>query len=445
MSDWRTPAAMSLLCAGLVVALALGAPQGLTLVLAAAVACVGVGTAVALARTRADVSRLARDAERIAHGDMDGADFRAPAFPALAAALDALATRLREQAGRLSSEDELLAAVLTGMEDGILVLRANGRLLLANAPAHRLLALAQGAAEKPLSDSLRVPALLDAAQAALAGRATSFELFNPAGAGRTLVGRAAPLAGRGDAAAVIVLQNVTEIRRLEAMRRDFVASASHELRTPVAAIRGYAETLASGALEDREAASRFVSGLTRQAERLSSLVDDLLDLSRVESGSMRLQPEPVAAGAFLARLAASAEERAAAKDLRLTVDPVDASLEALVDPKGLELVIGNLLDNAIKYTPAGGSVRLGAQRLEGAVRIEVRDTGPGIEPRHQARIFERFYRADAGRARDVGGTGLGLAIAKHVAQQSGGDVGVESRPGAGSCFWIRLPASRGIA
>lgn len=442
MSDLRLPLSIALLGAGLVVALSLGAGLALTLPLCAALIFAGMTSAVSLVRTRIAGRRLAEDAERLAAGERVNPRAHGGPLSPLAAGLDGVAARIRHQEGTISSEDELLAAVLTGMEDGILVLRGNGRLLLANAAAHRLLALPRDAEERPLSDSLRLPALLDAAQAALDGRATPFELFNPAGKGRTIVGRAAPLAGRGHAAAVIVLQDVTEIRRLEVMRRDFVASASHELRTPVATIRGYAETLASGALDDREAATRFVSGLARQAERLTALIDDLLDLSRVESGGMRLQAQAVPVGSFLERVAAAAQERADAKSLRVAVDPVDPSVAALVDPKGLEMVIGNLLDNALKYTPEGGSISLGASQREGAVRLEVRDTGPGIEPRHQARIFERFYRADAGRARDVGGTGLGLAIAKHVAQQSGGDVGVESRPGAGSCFWIRLPAPR---
>ncbi|HEY0838545.1 MAG TPA: histidine kinase dimerization/phospho-acceptor domain-containing protein, partial [Vulgatibacter sp.] len=392
--DLRPVVALGLLGAGLVVALAVGAGRGLTLPLAAALGIGGMVAAFSHARDRASLLVLASEVRRIAAGDESSDAVRryAEPSPELAAALADVAKKIESQRGSLSSERDLLAAVLTGMEDGILVLRGNGRLLLANAPAHAFLGLPREAVDRPLTDSLRIPALVGAVRQALAGHPASFEVVPPAGVGRVLVGRAAPLAKRGDAAVVVVARDVTQVRRVEAMRRDFVASASHELRTPVTAIRGYAETLAAGALDDRATAARFVEGLSRQAERLSSLVDALLDLSRVESGGMHLQPRPVPVGRWLRDLVEASADRVNDRGLEVRVDPIDEELVALVDPQALDLAVGNLFANALKYTPAGGSVRLGAARLDGSVRIEVRDTGPGIDPRHQARIFERFYR-----------------------------------------------------
>lgn len=386
---------------------------------------------------------LTRTARLMAEGDLHVEAPKAPGeLGEVAVALERLAGQLASQFDRLTTERDLLDAVLAAMEEAVLVLRPDGRLLLANGTASHFLALPRSAQDHPLIETVRFPALLDAVKHASEGNAAPLELVLPGPPRRELLGRAAPLPKGSEAEVVVVLREVTELRRLEAMRRDFVASASHELRTPVAAIRGYAETLAGGAIHDPQAASRFLAGLSRQAERLSSLVDDLLDLSRIESGGMRLAPEPIAAADALRRLHELSRDRAERKGVQLVLEPVPEELRIRADPRAVDMVVGNLLDNAIKYTPAGGTVTFGAGRGEaGGVRIVVRDTGPGIEPQHQARIFERFYRVDAGRSRDVGGTGLGLAIAKHVAQQSGGDVGVESTPGVGSRFWVRLPAA----
>ena len=389
------------------------------------------------------VRELTRAARRIARGELEGIEVpRGPGeLGEIAVALEELARQVSAHLGRLTAERDLLEAVLAAMEEAVLVLRPDGSVLLANAAARQLLALPRAAEAQPLIETVRFPALLDAMHAAVQGEAAPLELGLPGPPRRELLGRAAPLPRESGAAVVVVLRDVTELRRLEAVRRDFVASASHELRTPVAAIRGYAETLASGALDDRATAERFLAGLHRQAERLSALIDGLLDLSRVESGGMRLEPETIAADAAIRHLAETARDRAERKGLRFEVREPPAGLRLRADPRAVEIVVGNLLDNAIKYTPAGGRVTLSAHADDGWVRVEVADTGPGIEPQHQGRIFERFYRVDAGRSREVGGTGLGLAIAKHLAQQSGGELGVESRPGAGSRFWVRLPAA----
>jgi len=403
-------------------------------------AMLGAAASHAAGRSVRDLTRAAR---RMADGDLS--ELSVPRGPGeladVAAALERLARDLAAHFDKLTRERDLLGAVLAAMEEAVLVLRPDGRLLLSNETAGHLLSLPGTAHGQPLIETVRFPALLDAVHQAAAGTAARLELVLKGPPRRELLGRAAPLPAGSEAAVVVVLRDVTELRRLEAMRRDFVSNASHELRTPVAAIRGYAESLAHGALDDRPTAERFVAGLSRQAERLTALVDDLLDLSRIESGGLRLSPEEISAEEVLQRAVEGARERADRKGLRLAIEAPPQDLRVRADRRAIDMVVGNLVDNAIKYTPTGGAVTVSAQQADGAVRFVVRDSGPGIEEQHLARIFERFYRVDSGRSRDIGGTGLGLAIAKHVAQQSGGDVGVESRPGAGSRFWLRLPAA----
>lgn len=388
------------------------------------------------------VQQLTSAARRMAEGDLR--DLHVPRGPGelgdIAAALERLASQLAEQLGKLTAERDLLDAVLAAMEEAVMVLRPDGRLLLANGAASHFLSLPRSAQNQPLIEIVRFPAILDAVEQASLGKVAPLDFVLPGPPRRELFGRATPLPRGSEAAVVVVLRDLTELRRLENMRRDFVASASHELRTPVAAIRGYAETLAAGAIHDEATAERFLAGLSRQAERLSDLIDDLLDLSRIESGGMRLIPELVDAGDALSRLADLARDRADRQGIRLEIEPVGQELVAWADPRAIDMAVGNLVENAIKYTPSGGKVTLSAQKEDGCTLFVVRDTGPGISRDHLSRIFERFYRIDAGRAREAGGTGLGLAIAKHVAQQSGGDVGVESTPGVGSTFWVRLPS-----
>ena len=238
--------------------------------------------------------------------------------------------------------------------------------------------------------------------------------------------------------ALLVLRDLTAERRADRVRRDFIANASHELRTPVTAIRGAAETLLDGGLDLPEQAREFVRMISRHAARLTRLTDDLLDLSRLETGAWK----PQVGAVQLAPLADSVldlfRKSAGEKGIVLDAD-VPERLRAMADRRALEQILVNLLDNAVKFTPQGGRVTLLGDGLGPAVMLSVVDTGPGIEPQHQARIFERFYRADAGRSRELGGTGLGLAIVKHLAQAMSGEAGLESSPN-GSRFWVRLPS-----
>jgi two-component system phosphate regulon sensor histidine kinase PhoR len=252
---------------------------------------------------------------------------------------------------------------------------------------------------------------------------------------------ASPLSG-DDEGLLFVFVDVTEVRRLESLRRDFVANASHELRTPVAAVRSATETLRSGALEDPDAAIRFVDIIERNAMRLQSLVEDMLELSKLESNEFKVKRERVELGSVVPIVLALFRERAEKKGVRVTAElpPEASAIEG--DPRALEHVLSNLVDNAVKYCPPGTRVLVSATKLgDDRVKLVVSDTGPGIPAEHLPRVFERFYRVDAGRSRELGGTGLGLSIVKHMVEAMRGKVAVESEVGRGSTFTVSLPGA----
>jgi two-component system phosphate regulon sensor histidine kinase PhoR len=242
---------------------------------------------------------------------------------------------------------------------------------------------------------------------------------------------------------VVATRDTTDLTRVADMRRDFVANVSHELKTPLAAIRGFAETLRDGALDEPAVARRFTERIVSQCRRLQELLEDLLTLSRLEGVAPALEREPVALAAIIHRavelLAAVAREKKVAIEVETGEEPLPP---VLGDPDGLERLVLNLLDNAIKYNHPEGRITIRLSRTDGEALLEVTDTGIGIPPDSIPRLFERFYRVDKGRAREEGGTGLGLAIVKHVAQTHGGQVEVESRAGQGSTFRVRLPLGR---
>lgn len=332
----------------------------------------------------------------------------------------------RFAAVRDPAEQELLAS----LPDAAALVGKDGRVRVCNAAFDALAAGGRAAGMTPL-EVTRSAELAEATKRALEGTARRLDLELPR---RSFSAQLTPLL-RGEV--LVLLRDTTEERRAAATRRDFVANASHELRTPVAAIRGAAETLLSGALDQPEAARHFVEMVHRQSERLSRLTQDLLDLSRLESRQWRFEVVPVDLSA-LARTAVELHSLAAEKKGLSLASGIPEGLQVLGDPRALEQVVVNLVDNAVKYTVAGGVTLSAATRGEDVV-LTVADTGPGIEPHHLARLFERFYRVDPGRAREAGGTGLGLAIAKHLVQGMGGEISVSS--GAeGTRFEVRLTA-----
>ncbi|MBI5240091.1 MAG: GHKL domain-containing protein [Elusimicrobia bacterium] len=244
-----------------------------------------------------------------------------------------------------------------------------------------------------------------------------------------------------DSLADQVRDDLAQLRRSDQVRKDFTANVSHELRTPLAAIKAFAETLREGAAEDAEHRMEFIQEIERNADRMTRLVDDLLTLSALDSGARTPAPESVDLMQLAAEVTATLKPLAGRKELALRMEPFRNVPPVRGDRGQLKQVLTNLLDNAIKYTPEKGLVRVSAAAAEGRVTVSVEDTGPGIPAEALPRIFERFYRVDKARSRELGGTGLGLAIVKHIMEAHGGSVSVESRPGEGSTFSFSLPAA----
>lgn len=356
----------------------------------------------------------------------------------LAGSFNLLAAELEGTVATLADERDRFETVLEGMSEAVLAIDGSQRVTLANPAACSLLRLPSLPTGKLLVEAVRLPALHEIA---VQGRdePVSRELTRVEGSSTYyILARATPMRAGGT---VIVMHDVTEIRRLETVRRDFVANVSHELRTPVSVIRANAETLLQGALEDPQAARRFLQGISRNTERLSRIIADLLDLARIEAGRYEVQLKPVTLEQAVKRSLEAIEATARDKGIELQSN-VPSSFKVLADVKALDQILLNLLENAVKYTPDGGHVQVAATAADGKVRIEVRDDGPGIDRRYRERIFERFYRVDPGRSRDLGGTGLGLSIVKHLVETMRGGVGVEPAEPHGSVFWVTLPATR---
>jgi two-component system phosphate regulon sensor histidine kinase PhoR len=259
---------------------------------------------------------------------------------------------------------------------------------------------------------------------------------------RTLSLRATRLPGEPCPGVMIVLHDMTELRRLESLRRELVANVSHELKTPLAAIKGYAETLRLGAVNDPEHNLHFVRRIEEQADRLHALILDILQIARLESGQESFELNDIQISDMVEQCLHQFSEAAAAKQIELFAEEPSCDITAFADEEGVQTILNNLVDNAIKYTPAGGRVIIRAAANGATVTFEVRDTGIGISEKELPRIFERFYRVDRARSRELGGTGLGLSIVKHLAQALGGSVSVESQPGAGSTFRVSLPRGK---
>ncbi|MHC4836694.1 MAG: sensor histidine kinase [Planctomycetota bacterium] len=359
----------------------------------------------------------------------------------LAGSLNLLSLSIERSFADLAEARDRLETVLESMGEGLLAFDTRQNITLANPEARSLLGLTGDPLGRTLLEAARAPALQSVLQRAMDGETCSGEV-ELVGRKRLLMVRATPLKVGG---AVLVLHDITGLRRLENMRREFVANVSHELRTPVAVIRANTETLLDGALDDPIFGRRFLEGVMRNAERLSQLITDLLDISRIEAGQYAFEPADVPVAGALARALDTVSPRA---DSRRQVVDVDLEEDLVIhgDGRGLEQILINFADNAVKYTPEGGHILISGRRLEdGQVRLAVEDNGPGIEPRHRARLFERFYRVDPGRSREMGGTGLGLAIVKHLADAMKGEVGMDPREPRGCVFWVHLQPGRGEA
>jgi two-component system, OmpR family, phosphate regulon sensor histidine kinase PhoR len=353
----------------------------------------------------------------------------------LADALNSLASELERRIGQLEAERFEMRALIDSMAEGVLAISADGTVRRANPAVRRIFALRDDPLGVPIEAVARRPEFLRLVERGLSGEAVPPTELSYGG--RNLLATAHALPGGG---AVMVLLDISELRRLEGVRRDFVANASHELKTPLTAIRGYSETLLDESLPP-ELALRFAGVIRSNAERLQRLVDDLLDLSRIESGGWQIRPETVdlEGVAREAWYGCAEPDRLARVGFQLEV-PDDAAF-LWADPSAVRQILDNLFSNALRYTPEGGEISLRATPVRGAqgwARIDVTDTGTGIPASHLPRVFERFYRVDASRAREQGGTGLGLAIVKHLVESHGGQAGAESRLGEGTTLWFTL-------
>src|SRR5918993_5493496 len=366
----------------------------------------------------------------------------------LARAFDTAAPRLEERIARLEQDRRQLHAVLSGMAEGVIAIDERRRLLFANASADELFGLGTWAEGRLLPELIRNPQVHEAIETTLDGPTPyqgEITLASREGSLRTpprvLAVRGAPLVGSPPPGAVLVFRDVTELRRLEGMRHDFVANVSHELKTPLASIKAYTETLLDWALHDENVNVRFLQRIEEQADRLNGLILDLLSLARLESGQEVYEHGPLALAGVVASCAESHRDRIEAKGLTLGVDlgTLDDGTRVMADEEAVRQILDNLIDNAIKYTPEGGSVRVSCAMTGEGVTLEVADTGIGIPRDDLPRIFERFYRVDKARSRELGGTGLGLSIVKHLVQSIGGQIRVTSRVNAGSRFTVQLP------
>ena len=449
---WRIAAAYTalvILVTGAVVVMLVAVPQdepsiGWVLATAATVTVIGGVTATALAHTLTRSSALTTQAlttaiDRLAEGDLDqrvrpGARVRTSD---ITSSFNLMADTIRETVRDLEAEHDLLAVVMDTMADGVVVLDQIGRISLINSAAQRMLESdARAAQDRPLAAVVRDHEILELASVTASSRQihqVEVELLHSR---RFLHVIATPTSGDLGPGVLLTLQDVTDFRQLQTTRREFVSNVSHELRSPLASVRAMVETLEAGALDDRTIAIDFIGRIQSEIERMTTLVDELLELSRLESGQVSLHLAPVSliktVDEVVERFSSFASERDV--DLRRSID---ADLPYVLAEEGkLDQIITNLVQNAIKFTPEGGSVTLLAEYDPRWVELTVVDTGVGIPREHLPHVFERFYKVD--RSRRDSGTGLGLAIVKYLVQAHGGDIDATSSEGEGSAFTLKI-------
>jgi two-component system phosphate regulon sensor histidine kinase PhoR len=427
------------------------------------------------------LSSLTEAADAIAAGDYEYRIYGAgrDELGMLARTFDRISRDLHGRMTQLSQTGDRQSIVLGGMIEGVIAVDNRNRIALANNAAGRLFGFQPVQAEgRPLLEVVRNHALQEAVAKSIATnepqrletRSSTPSTQSPASARQHLDIHIQPLPGQPCPGVVLVMHDTTELRRLESLRREFMANVSHELKTPLSSIKAYTETLRDGALRDPDTAQRFLSHIEEQSERLHRLIMDMLMLARIESDQQPFEIVPVNVADVAKECVEAYRPAAVAKGIDLALQPDAPGCRVRADREGLREILDNLVDNAIKYTPEGGRVTVGwreqrgtkseerrtaseervnmssqspassPQRPTPSVCLYVRDTGIGIKAKDQPRVFERFYRVDKARSRELGGTGLGLAIVKHLAQSFGGTVNVTSEPGQGSTFTIELPA-----
>jgi two-component system phosphate regulon sensor histidine kinase PhoR len=380
---------------------------------------------------------LTRTADALAAGDLTARtrSDRDDELGAIGRALDRMADQLVDRLDTLRSEQDRLRTILNSMVEAVFVTDSLGRIVATNEALDQL--VERDVRGRTAMEAIRSPELHEAVRAARKGEARHVEFeIKLDDVVRAFSGHVAPL--QEGAGVVAVLHDVSRLRETDRLRRDFVANASHELRTPLTAIRGFAETLRDGAIDDPSAARRFLDVILRHTLRLQALVGDLTALSRAESPDQTLELEPVDVAAATVEVVRGLQSKAEQRHVQLIFEPPDEALLVEANGRALDQVLINLVDNAIKYTPEGTSVRVRTKATRSAVMLEVNNPGPPIAPQHLERVFERFYRVDEGRSRDVGGTGLGLSIVKHLCMQMGAEVRARSTAEEGTTFSVHL-------
>lgn len=389
------------------------------------------------------VERLQSFSRRVADGDFRPieADRSGDALEALAASLNDSASRLDRAIRTLTEERNLSSAILGSMVEGVAVVNSNERLLFANDGFAEILELdAPPKSGSSLVEIVRQTELIEAVRVVVAGAPrVEAEISTGTLRQRFFAVTVASVRAMETSGAVIVLHDITDLRKLERIRRDFVANVSHEFKTPLTAIQGFAETLLAGAIEDPQNRIRFLQIILEHSRRLARLTDDLLELSKMDADRLDLELDRLSVSQFVQSCMETTQRSAKEKNLSVSVDLQGTLPDIAADRRRLAEVLQNLLDNAIQYTPSGGRIKVSAVSDREEVTFTVSDTGIGIPKVDQPRIFERFYRVDVARSREVGGTGLGLSIAKHLVEAHGGRIWVDSEVGQGSHFHFTVP------
>ncbi|HPM42796.1 MAG TPA: ATP-binding protein, partial [Candidatus Omnitrophota bacterium] len=361
----------------------------------------------------------------------------------LAETLNKMAQDIEDKIKEIQTQHQKLAAIFNSMVEGVIVLDGNGHIVSVNHTIEKIFSVMKKDVQgKPFLEAIRNNDLADVVSSVLGkGQGQSAELALLYPVRRIFEVSATPIFDNNNVTgSLVVIHDITQIRRLETMRSDFIANVSHELKTPLTSIKGFIETLLEGAMDDKENSRNFLAIIQDHAERLDTLVSDLLSLSHLESKEISLEKEDVELSRLVGRVALGFESQLRGKAIEIKNELKDG-LVVKVDKHRLEQVFTNLIDNGIKFNKNKGSIKIYCHDLKDKVKIFVEDSGIGIPEKDIPRIFERFYRVDKARSRELGGTGLGLCIVKHIVELHGGNVGVESVESSGSKFWLILPKS----
>ncbi len=393
------------------------------------------------------IAALTKSAQAIASGNYTSAlrVKRQDELGTLANSFNLMSEQFSAREQQLRESNQRLEAVLGGMAEGVIAVDERDRVILANAAAAELLGFTMADVESlSLLEVVRhhmLQQLVTDTRATESLQRAELEVHSGSENRRVLDVQSTPLPDTSPQRVILVLHDVTDLRRLESMRQEFVANVSHELKTPLSSIRAYAETLSAGAVNDPEHRGTFLHRIEEQADRLNNLIQDLLSLSRIESGRQTYDIATVNVADIVTTCIAENQGAANLKRIHLSCSDIQQDLRIQADEEGLAQIINNLIGNAIKYTSEGGEVTVVLRQQDSTICMDVRDTGIGIDEEHLTRVFERFYRVDKARSRELGGTGLGLAIVKHLAQAFGGNVTVTSQPTKGSTFTVQLPVT----